>query len=81
MSAGVYVKLADGTVINGNTASYSMKTLLEAVNTGFDALNDTQKAAVQTMCAAYATAMESWSIDIIRTWAPATTEPETEPTT
>ena len=68
LSACVFVKLADGTVLTGNQASYSMQTMLEKVNTMLDSLSAAQIQKVQTMCADHETAMQNWNIKELLAW-------------
>ncbi len=62
----VFMKLADGTVIESSLYSYTLRELLEKVASNIGSYTDTQITALQTMVAAYEEVMKAWAIDPIR---------------
>lgn len=59
--------LTDGTEIDGEVSSYSMRQMVENVAANFDSYETVQKQAVKTMCETYAT-MADWNISNILNW-------------
>lgn len=62
VNASTTVTLADGTVIESEATSYSMRNVVETVNDSFSSYEKAQQQAVQTMCKNYETAMTGWRI-------------------
>ncbi|MBR5569680.1 MAG: hypothetical protein IKW10_02170 [Oscillospiraceae bacterium] len=68
VNACVVVTLVDGTVIESDPVSYSMRNVLELVNNSFSSFATAQKQAVQAMCRKFETAMSAWKIANILAW-------------
>lgn len=68
VNANVFVTLKDGKTITSSGYSYTLKGLLEQVDTMLEQLSDTQIAALQTMCKNNIEAMNGWSISNILNW-------------
>ena len=62
VNAAATVTLADGTVVESATQSYSMRTMLEQLNDNFDGFSGSQKRAVRDMANGYADAVADWDI-------------------
>ena len=61
VSASVYVKLADGTVIESAEYTYAMKDMVEQINEGYTAYSFDQLKAVAQMIQRNE-AMQSWNV-------------------
>ncbi len=68
VNASTTVTLLDGTVIESDASSYSMRNVVETVNSSFSSYETAQKQAVQAMCKNYEAAMTGWSIADILAW-------------
>ena len=69
VNAKVFVTLADGSTIEGQPSAYSMRQVVEQINTNFAKFDAAQKTAVQDMCKKYEAAMSGWAIADILAWA------------
>ena len=69
VNAKVVMTLTDGTKLESQTVSYSMRSMLEQVNTNIAQFNDAQIRAVQGMLAPYADAVSAWNIFDILHWS------------
>ena len=68
VNASATVTLLSGEVIESTAVSYSMRNVVEKINTLFADYTSTQKTAVQTMCKQHEAAMANWSIADILNW-------------
>ncbi|MBR5569402.1 MAG: glycoside hydrolase family 88 protein [Oscillospiraceae bacterium] len=68
VNANVMITLTDGTVIESETTSYSMRQMLELVAENFESFTKTKKQAVQVMCRSLE-AVQSWNIAPILNWS------------
>lgn len=57
-----YIRLADGTVIEGVTVSYSFREMLEAATNHYSSYSDTQKAALNSLSTQFSESMLSWDV-------------------
>ena len=65
--ANVVVTLTDGTVLESEVISYSMRQMLELIAENFDSLRVSQKKAVQALCLSNET-MQTWNVAAILNW-------------
>ena len=64
-----YILLEDGTYIYGDVVATNLKTVVQAVDTQWDALSDAQKAAIAEMYQQHTPVMQSWQIPNIKEFA------------
>lgn len=60
--ANVYIKLSSGEVITSTVCSYSMRDMVELVNTNFASYSATQQASLVEFVTAYSDVMKDWEI-------------------
>lgn len=60
--ARAYVKLADGTIIYGDTVAATLQQVVYAADTKWDSLTHAQKTALQAMYEAFAADMTAWQL-------------------
>jgi len=65
----LFIRLADGTVLESSTYSYTLRQLLETMASNVGNFTDVQIAAVQNMIQAYETIMKTWNLDPIRNYS------------
>ena len=72
VNATVFMQFANGVVVESNTYSYTLRSLVEQINGLVESFTEAQMSALKAMCAKNADAMSGWDIDNIRNW----TKPE-----
>lgn len=62
VNASVFVKLADGTVIESDPVTYSFRQMVELADPNFDSFTEGQQAALNKMSVNYGLAMVGWDV-------------------
>ena len=62
----VFIKLKDGTTVTSTTSAYSMRDMVETLNTQFEALSQEKKDALVSFVTDYASIMQDWAIGNIK---------------
>jgi hypothetical protein len=65
VNATVFMELLDGTKIETDPVSYSMKDMLTRINGSLGDFTDTQIQAVKAMCQPYQQILKNWGIDAL----------------
>ena len=76
LKANAFIDFGDVTVLS-SSANYSMKDMVEAINTTFDSIAAESQQAMKTLVQKYYEAMKNWEIGNIYT--PGATAPDFEP--
>ena len=66
VNAEVFLKLKDNTTITSTSCSYSLKNMVEKLNTVFETLEQTKQAALVSFIAAFVDTMKDWAIGNIK---------------
>jgi hypothetical protein len=66
INGSVFLKLKDGTVIESNDYTYTLKAMLETIAANADSYTQEQLEAVKAMVRRNAEAMADWNIDALR---------------
>lgn len=65
VSGSIFIELQDGTVIESSAASFTLRSMLEAISASAESYSETQLRAVKDMVSRFADAMANWSIDAL----------------
>ena len=62
INATVFIVLSDGTTIESGEYSYTLRSLLETVNSNVSSFTQEQMSALKAMCQVYSDVMSYWDI-------------------